>query len=115
MKSEFLVAIRNIADLLIACDLDSEARWFQERELALGKLQPSSREFQKILKELEHILAGMGSFTDLRLHPKKGSGLTEREAAKRQWDLAQRLGELIQGVRKTKSRVSISKRKGDGS
>ncbi len=96
MKLELLTSIKNITDLLISCDLNQEARWFQEKGLVLSKLQPSSPEFKNTLKELEHILGGMGSFTDLRLHPKKESGLREKQVTKRQWELAEKLADLIQ-------------------
>lgn len=48
-----------------------------------------------IFKEIQGILAGMGSFSDLPLSPSPESGLTREQARLRQWDLVSEIDEAI--------------------
>lgn len=95
MKGRIIAILEEIVDLLRKCDWEEKADWFLEVREQLSVLEEDSAEFQSNLESLSAILAGMGSFSDLPLYPSEGSSLTDREARRRQWELAASLGEAI--------------------
>lgn len=95
MKKKLLKTMEEIIDLLVLCDLEEQASWFRERQKVIRVLDPHGAEFRRELAEVKSIIAGMGSFTDLVLHPKRGAKLTAQEATNKQWDLAERLGQAV--------------------
>lgn len=95
MKKKVLKVIDEIIDLVTVCGLEDQANWFRAKQKVLRASDPHGAEFRRELAELNHIIAGMGSFTDLVLHPKKEAKLTAQEATNKQWDLAERLGQAV--------------------
>jgi hypothetical protein len=98
MKEKLFQTMDEIIDLLEKCDWDDKANWFKSKQQVLQKLDFNSEEFRRELAELDDIIAGMGSFTDLPLYPKKGAKLTAQEAKNRQWDLAEKLGAAVDEI-----------------
>ena len=95
MKKDLLEIIDEIVALLTKCNLREKANWFRIKAKRLKGLEQNSKEYKDELLEIKSIIAGMGSFSDLPMYPKKGSGLSEEEASNKQWDLAAKLGEAI--------------------
>lgn len=95
MKQRFDQILREIASLLRLCRWEEKAEWFDERRKKTRPLAVQSPEFKSELRSIRKIIAGMGSFTDLPLVPPKGSGMREKEATARQWELANQLDEVI--------------------
>jgi hypothetical protein len=79
--------------LLNECDLSDRAEWFEDKREILRK--GSEDEVINALNEIDKILAGIGSFSDLPLIPKKGSVLNKLEAREMQWNLVEQLGDKI--------------------
>jgi hypothetical protein len=98
MKSELLVVIGEIIKLLQACNWPDKAAWFSQKQDLLHKLNPSDEEFKREISEIEKIMTGMGSFSDLPLYPSKEFGLSEKQAAEKQWKLTNQLTELIRKI-----------------
>ena len=98
MKRKLLAVIGEIIELLRACNWPDKAAWFSQKQDLLRKLNPSDEEFKRELFEIEKIMAGMGSFSDLPLYPSKKSGLSEKQAAEKQWKLVNQLTELIRKI-----------------
>lgn len=95
MKKTLLKTIDEIIDLLTVCDWPDEASWFAAKQKLLRALDPHGAEFRRELAEIKNVIAGMGSFTDVPLYPKKGVKLTAQEARNKQWELAERLGQAV--------------------
>ena len=98
MKTELLAVIGEISELLRACNWPDKAAWFSQKQDLLSKLSPSGEEFKRELFEIEKIMTGMGSFSDLPLYPPQKSGLSEKQAAEKQWRLTNQLTELIRKI-----------------
>lgn len=98
MKRELLAVIGEMIELLRACNWPDKAAWFSQKQDLLRKLNPSNEEFKRELFEIEKIMTGMGSFSDLPLYPSKESGLSEKQAAEKQWELVNQLTELIKKI-----------------
>lgn len=98
MKRELLAVIGEIIELLRACNWPDKAAWFSQKQELLRKLNPSDEEFKRELLDIEKIMTGMGSFSDLPLYPSKESGLSEKQAAEKQWKLVNQLSELIKKI-----------------
>jgi hypothetical protein len=101
MKTELFAVIGEIIELLRACNWPDKAAWFLQKQDLLSKLSLSDEEFKEFKRELfeiEKIMTGMGSFSDLPLYPPQESGLSEKQAAEKQWRLANQLTELIRKI-----------------
>lgn len=99
MKPKLLAVIGEIIELLRACNWPDKAAWFSQKKDLLSKINPSDEAFSRELLEIEKIMTGMGSFSDLPLYPSKESGLSEKQTAEKQWRLVDQLTELIRQVR----------------
>lgn len=95
MKEQLLAVLSRVVDLLEACGEARRGSWFRERLETLGKEPVESEKFQAVIREIKGIIAGMGSFVDLHLEPKPGSGLSVEKARMLQWDLADELSDAI--------------------
>jgi len=96
MKDKLLEVIGEIISLLKSCNLEDKARWFQERADQIKISERGTKDYLVELEKVRKVIAGMGSFSDLPMYPKKDSNISEEEASQRQWDLAARLGDLIE-------------------
>jgi|ERR1700752_606923 len=103
MTNELIKVIDEIVELLSQCNWEDRAEWFKAKRNILLSLDPEEAAFRQELLEIQSIIAGMGSFTDLPLYPKKGVKLTSQEARNRKWDLAERLDEAIKELLDQKS------------
>jgi hypothetical protein len=56
---------------------------------------PTGPEFHQALNDVESVLVGMGSFSDVPMYPKPGATLTRQDALNQQWDLTEALGTAI--------------------
>lgn len=96
MKRHLLDLIGQAIALLDACGWPDKASWFREKQEVLTVLDENDENFKIELCSIKKILAGMGSFSDLPLYPKKGSSVTRTEARETQWKLTEELGDAIQ-------------------
>ena len=82
-----MVRLRNllieIEDLLKACGYDDQAKWFLERRALLENEGLPRQRARSVLNELQSIIAGMGSFSDLSMVPISFRGLGWEEARTR--------------------------------
>lgn len=77
--------------LLKKCGQKEHAAWINEKTRAIKQDEGDPKKLKKHYKEIKNILGGMGSFSDLVLIPKKGSGLTAVKVEKTQRDLIEKL------------------------
>jgi hypothetical protein len=96
MKDRLLELLRQAIDPLHACDYGSQAEWFQVRRWKLQSATENGEVFQATLREVQAIIGGMGSFTDLSLTPTQGSGLTRGTAREQQCRLAEQIDAVIE-------------------
>jgi hypothetical protein len=82
-------------ELLRSCGWDDRADWIMSRRKTLETAPSSSPLFAEALHDLESILVGMGSFSDVPMYPKSGTRLTRKEALDLQWDLTEVLGTTV--------------------
>lgn len=95
MKTRLLETMAEIIELLTNCGEDDEASWFRSQLKVLRETDCASEESRRALAEVDNAIAGMGSFSDISLRPKKGSKLTARQAKDKQWALVEQLGDAI--------------------
>jgi uncharacterized protein RhaS with RHS repeats len=79
-------------------ELEAEDRWLARRREVVESKSSTAPEFREALNDLESILVGMGSFSDVPMYPKPGARLTRQEALTQQWDLTETLGAAIREV-----------------
>ncbi len=103
MTDDLISTIDNVIQLLKECGETDRAKWFVERQAVVTAMPTASAEFQAAIHQVQDILVGMGSFSDLALTPRKHSTLTREMAREQQWDLTERLGTLIRSMRTTQS------------
>jgi len=82
-------------ELLRACGWDNRAEWLASRRRVVESAPRTAPEFREALNDLQSVLVGMGSFSDVPMYPKPGAGLTRQEALNQQWDLTETLGAAI--------------------
>ncbi len=87
-----------VIELLNNCGWKDNAMWFSEYKNAIEITDQSSKQFNKLLDELDNVLYGMGSFSDLPLRDKTGKK-SEKEIRNLQWELVQQLGDVIEKLR----------------
>jgi len=106
MKVRLMDTLKQTIELLLICGLKSRAEWFDYRLQVIRSGNSSSEEVDMAIKEIRAVIAGMGSFTDLTLHPVQGSGVTEDIARKRQWEIADTLDEVTNALLKNNHRTA---------
>ena len=94
MKLRLIQVIKDLIDLLDLCGLENQVDWLRSRLQKIKDAEDSIPALKPYAKELRAIIAGMGSFTDLSLEPKAGTGMSEQEANRRKWELADNLDEI---------------------
>lgn len=82
-------------ELLRECGWDDRAEWLERRRKIVETKPPMRPEFREALTDIESVLVGMGSFSDVPMYPKPGARLTRQEAMNQQWDLTQTIGATI--------------------
>ncbi|MFH1258519.1 MAG: hypothetical protein ABII74_01670 [Elusimicrobiota bacterium] len=95
MKKKLIQIIKEIINLLVDCNWQDKANWFKEKLEQIEQCDEKSDQYISILDEVQNIIAGMGSFTDLPMTPDKKSRLSEEQVHKKQWELANALDEII--------------------
>ncbi|MES9887709.1 MAG: hypothetical protein ABW140_12935 [Candidatus Sedimenticola sp. 6PFRAG1] len=100
MKSQLLYLIQVVIDLLVDCGWEDKAGWFSEYKDKLEGAEQGSNQFYELLNELDGVLSGIGSFSDLPLRDKTGRR-SEQEVRNIQWDLAEKLGDSVERIRKS--------------
>lgn len=103
MKQELLGILSEIITLLMECGQENRSRWFQEKRDLLQAAPFHTEAARKQLAEMEGIIGGMGSFTDLSLIPRGNSLLTPAQAKQRQFELAKRLGSCLRRIQENQS------------
>jgi hypothetical protein len=98
MKNQLLKLIQIAADLLADCGWEDKAKWFFELKISIGNTSQGSKEFNKYLNELDNVLSGMGSFSDLPLRDRTEK-MTEQEVRNLQWEIVEQLGDTIEKLR----------------
>lgn len=94
MKENLLNILSRIIKLLIDCGLQDMANWFDKAKTVFEINSIETDEFQQKLCELDSILTGMGSFSDLPLSSKSGK-LSDQEIRNIQWELVEDIGDAI--------------------
>jgi len=98
VKNNLISILDEVIELLEKCDWNEKAEWFRLKRERINSLDIKSTEIQNELAELDKIIAGIGSFSDLPLYPRKGDSRTKEEIAQIQWTLAERLGKAIDKI-----------------
>jgi len=101
MTARLLNLLIEIEQLLKACGYDDHAKWFLERRVLLASEGLLRQRARSVLNELQSIIAGLGSFSDLSMVPTSFRGLGREEARTRQWDLADELDKEIEQILKS--------------
>ena len=105
MKSQLLYLIQVVIELLMDCGWEDNANWLSKYKNAIENTDQNTERFYKLLDELDDVLSGMGSLSDLPLRDKTGER-SEQEIRSIQWDLIEQLGEAIETLRKAKHRTA---------
>ncbi len=100
MKNELLISIQMTIELLTKCGWENKAEWFSEHKKAIENAAQGSKEFNNYLTELDHVLSGMGSFSDLPLRDITGK-MSEQEVRNLQWELVELIGDAIEKIRES--------------
>ena len=98
MKNQLLELIQVVIDLLIDCGWEDKAKWFIELKNAIENTTKGSKEFNRYLDDLENVLSGIGSFSDLPLKDRTGKK-SEQVVRNLQWELVEQLGNAIEKSR----------------
>lgn len=94
MRDTLLHLISRTIELLKDCSWQDKASWFEEMRTVFETNSTETDVFQQKLNELDSILAGVGSFSDLPLTSKSGK-FSDQEVRKIQWELVEEIGEAI--------------------
>jgi secreted Zn-dependent insulinase-like peptidase len=86
-RKELMDSLVSVIDLLNNCQMSNKVEWFFER-LQRIKNDSSDLVLIEVAKEVRSVIAGIGSYTDLSLQPSVESGMSEMDAQKMQWSLA---------------------------
>ena len=98
MKESFQEALVSAENLLTQSGYTHFAKWFADRIERVSALQEKSDGLRQIALDVNNMLVGMGSFSDLSLEPLESSGLSLKEATDKQWDITARLGEITKKI-----------------
>jgi len=79
--------------LLKECGYSDKAKWFETEISKLKSSNPTT--IKNSLNDINSILTGMGSFSDLPLIPSESSSLNANQARELQWNLIDELGKKI--------------------
>lgn len=104
MKKQLITTINNIVELLEKCSWPDRAQWLRTRLAIINRHGEQSSEYIATLKEIQSIIAGMGSLSDLPMKPAKESGMSEAEAHKRKWELVHELDKTITAILKSRKK-----------
>ena len=85
--------LEQTSKLLSECGATEKSNWFNEKIIELKNTNNHD-----LLIEINNILGGQGSFSDLSLIPGKESKLSQEEARNIQWELTEKLSEEISNV-----------------
>ncbi|MFH0790211.1 MAG: hypothetical protein V2A64_01105 [Candidatus Omnitrophota bacterium] len=105
MREHLIDILQDIIDLLMACGFCDRALWFIERLNRVKSIDVLSSDLQVLLKEIDDIIWGAGSFSDLSLVPKNNVDFTRKQARQLQRTLASALSEEIEKIQKTIPKV----------
>lgn len=94
MTDSILNLLSRIIELLIDCGWQDKANWFEEIRSVFESNSSETDVFQQKLSELDSILTGMGSFSDIPLSSKNGK-LSDQEIRNIQWELVEEIGDAI--------------------
>lgn len=103
MKSELVNIITQIIYLLNECNWQNKALWFADKLDKINRYHEGTEEFISLTKDIQKIIAGMGSFTDLPLMPREESLLSYDYVRSMQFELAVRLDTVILKLLKERS------------
>ncbi len=98
MKDDLLQLIQITIELLNNCGWENKAKWFSEHKKAIETATQGSNEFNQHLNELDNVLSGMGSFSDLPLKDLTGK-MSVQEVRNLQWELVEKIVNAIDIVR----------------
>lgn len=104
MRDELVAALARMEALLRECGWNEQADWLSARRNEFASLSPDSPSFHQKLRDLDAILAGMGSLSDVPMYPKEGSALTVLQARQQHWDLIALIDSLVSGLRRRAAR-----------
>ncbi len=94
MKDQILENIRPIVQFLKNHDWPEKALWYEKMHEQLRTSPMHSKNWDKLLRELNQSILGMGSFIDLPLS--STPGVTVNQLRSEQWRLAEELGRVIE-------------------
>lgn len=97
MKNEMISQLTDLLSEASRLCQDSgyqeQSNWLRDR---IQRIEVASlEELSSLLDEIQSILAGMGSFSDLPLRSNTQSGVTDKEIRCRQWELVEQIGQAI--------------------
>ena len=87
-------------ELLTDCGWQDKAKWFSELKKCIENTDQDAKEFNRYLNEIDNVLSGMGSFSDLPLKDKTGKK-SEQEVRNLQWELVEKIGDAIEKLRES--------------
>ncbi len=94
MTDSLLNLLSRTIELLRDCGWQDKANWFEETKTVFESNSSETEVFQQKLSELDSILTGMGSFSDIPLSSKSGK-LSDQEIRNIQWELVEDIGDAI--------------------
>ncbi len=97
--SNLVVLLRQAECLLRDCSWPQQADWFSKKAELWEAVQDGNLARVSELNDIQDILAGAGSFSDLPMVPTVGSGLTETEARDKVWELVGAIDDAIEASR----------------
>jgi hypothetical protein len=100
MKNQLLKLIQMAIDLLIDCGWEDKAKWFSDLKKSIENTDQCAKEFNKYLNEIDNVLSGMGSFSDLPLKDRTGRK-SEQDIRNLQWELVEKIGDAIEKLRES--------------
>ncbi len=92
--------LKRTAQLLVECELDEQASWFKDQLHRVRESGSDLAEVTSVASEVRSIIAGMGSFSDLSLQPSIHSKLSESQALKIKWNLADEMDAITAAILK---------------
>lgn len=95
--TELTDLLAEAAVLCLNSGYPKQAQWFRDRIQMLNESELSER--LQVLEQIQDILAGMGSFSDLSLSPSPDSGKSREQARLRQWDLVSEIYDAIERIK----------------
>ncbi|MFO1006490.1 MAG: hypothetical protein U0929_11060 [Planctomycetaceae bacterium] len=91
--------LREAEHLLRSCSWTQQAEWFCKKAECLEALNEDQIAASSHLNDIQGVLAGAGSFSDLPMVPSSESGITESEARDKAWELVGAIDDAIDAAR----------------